>query len=153
MVEFPARAVRPSDFARVEVLVADMFAELGTPDAPAGWGDALRTALAERVGRDVGAFVAVDDADDPVAVAVGVIDHRLPSPRRPSGRIGYVEWLATDRAYRRRGGARSALNALLDWFRAAQVGVVDVHASAVAAALYRDLGFAPPGAVALRRRT
>jgi hypothetical protein len=48
----------------------------------------------------------VDQADRPVAVAIGVVDKRLPSPRRLTGDIGYVEWLATEAQYRRRGAAR-----------------------------------------------
>jgi len=47
------------------------------------------------LGSSVSAFVTVDANNYPLAVAVGLIDQRLPSPRRPTGQIGYVEWLAT----------------------------------------------------------
>ena len=92
----------------------------------------------------------MDEVDDPLAVAVGLVDRRLPSPRRPTGRIGYVEWLATDAGHRRRGAARLAMAELLRWFAAEGVTTVDVHASAAAQALYADLGFAAPHAAALR---
>ncbi len=103
------------------------------------------------LGADVAAYVAVDETDLPIAVAVGVIDRRLPSPRRPTGRIGYVEWLATDPAHRRRGAARIALSALLAWFEEQGIATVDVHASAAAESLYTSVGFAAPRAVPLRR--
>jgi GNAT superfamily N-acetyltransferase len=82
---------------------------------------------------------------------VGLIEQRLPSPRRPDGRIGYVEWLATAAGHRRRGAARLAMEALMQWFEAQGVKVVDVHASVPAAPLYRELGFSAPRQTALRR--
>lgn len=86
-----------------------------------------------------------------MSVAIGVVDQRLPSPRRPSGRIGYVEWLATDRDHRGQGAGRAALSGLLAWFDGRGVDVVDVHSSAGAVALYEDQGFSAPKAPALRR--
>jgi GNAT superfamily N-acetyltransferase len=128
-----------------------MFRDLGTTAVPALWYASLRAALTDRLGRDVAAFVTVDGADLPVAVAIGVVDQRLPSPRRPTGRIGYVEWLATDPEQRRRGAARMALIALLHWFDGQGITTVDVHASEAARPLYLDLGFAAPAAMPLRR--
>ena len=144
------RPARRSDLSRIVDLVAAMFAELGTPTVPASWPAAVAAALDARLGRDVAAFVSVDEVDEPVAVAVGLVDQRLPSPRRPAGRIGYVEWLATDASHRRRGAARLASAELLRWFEAEGIKTVDVHASAAAEALYADLGFAAPHAAALR---
>jgi GNAT superfamily N-acetyltransferase len=144
------RAARRSDLSRIVDLVAAMFAELGTPTVPTSWSATVATALDARLGRDVAAYVTVDEVDEPVAVAVGLVDQRLPSPRRPTGRVGYVEWLATDANYRRRGAARLAAAELLRWFAAEGIKTVDVHASAAAQALYADLGFAAPHAAALR---
>ena len=151
MSDMRVRAVRQSDWPHLERLIVAMFAELGTTDIPASWAADLRECLSRRLGNDVAAFVAVDDDDTPVAAAVGVIDHRLPSPRRPSGDIGYVEWLVTDPGYRRRGAARAALTELLTWLDA-RVAVVDVHGSKAARPLYEELRFNPPAAVPLRRR-
>jgi GNAT superfamily N-acetyltransferase len=154
MADLRSRAARPADLMLVEDLVAMMFHDLGSPDVPESWRVELRRAFALRLGQDVAAFVAVeDDADLPVAVAVGVIDHRLPSPRRPSGHIGYIEWLATDAGHRRRGAARMAAGALLDWFDERGIDTVDVHASDAAHPLYLELGFGSTAAVSMRRRT
>ena len=68
------------------------------------------------------------------------------------GRIGYVEWLGTMPSHRRRGVARLALRALLNWFVEQDTAVIDVHASEQAQALYLDLGFKAPHATALRWR-
>ncbi len=152
MATLQVRAAGPADFVAIEALVTGMFHDLGTADVPDGWGAALDHALATRLGRDVAAFVTVPDPTArPVAVALGVVDHRLPSPRRIAGRLGYVEWLATDPAYRRRGAARLALAELLAWFDAQGIDTVDVLASEAARPLYLELGFAVPAAVPLRR--
>jgi hypothetical protein len=100
------RAARRDDLPAIEQLVAEMFRDLGTADQPALWNAELAQAFTERLGRDIAAYVTVDQADRPVAVAIGVVDQRLPSPRRLTGEIGYVEWLATEAQYRRRGAAR-----------------------------------------------
>jgi GNAT superfamily N-acetyltransferase len=151
VTDLHARAADGADLARIETLIAGMFRDLGTTTVPAIWPAELRQALAVRLGRDVAAFVTVEATGTPVAVAVGVVDLRLPSPRRPTGRIGYVEWLATDPAHRRRGAARLALVELLRWFDEQGISTVDVHASDAARSLYAGLGFGPPTATALRR--
>jgi GNAT superfamily N-acetyltransferase len=151
MTDLRARVAELADTPRIEVLITEMFRDLGTTAVPALWRASLGAALTDRLGRDAAAFVTVDGADLPVAVAIGVVDQRLPSPRRPTGRIGYVEWLATDPGQRRRGAARMALVALLDWFDGQGITTVDVHASEAARPLYLDLGFAAPAAMPLRR--
>jgi GNAT superfamily N-acetyltransferase len=151
MTDLRARVAEPADTSRIEALITEMFRDLGTTAVPPFWHASLRAALTDRLGRDVAAFVTVDGADLPVAVAIGVVDQRLPSPRRPTGRIGYVEWLATDGEQRRRGAARMALVALLHWFDGQEITTVDVHASEAARPLYLDLGFVAPAAMPLRR--
>lgn len=135
--------------AALEV-VAQMFGDLGTPDNTEGWRDGALEALAKRA--DSAAIFVVSEQLQVVGVAGGVVDQRLPSPRRPSGRIGYVEWLGTLPSHRRRGVARLALRALLHWFVEQDIAVIDVHASEQAQALYLDLGFTTPLATALRWR-
>jgi GNAT superfamily N-acetyltransferase len=152
--EFVALTSRPahvSDLPTVLDLVHGMFVDLGASEVPATWRADVIDALTTRMGREVAAYVTVDSGGV-IAVAVGLLEQRLPSPRRPNGRVGYVEWLATGAANRRRGAARLALEELLAWFDAQDVGVVDVHASAGARSLYERLGFEFPAATALRRR-
>jgi GNAT superfamily N-acetyltransferase len=152
VTDLGVRAARLDDLPAVKELVAGMFCDLGTATQPAAWSVELQRALAARLGHDVGAFVTVNPADRPIAVATGVVDQRLPSPRRLTGRIGYVEWLATHPRHRRQGAARLALTELLRWFDEQAIEAVDVHASDSALPLYTELGFATPHATPLRRR-
>ncbi|MFI5954138.1 GNAT family N-acetyltransferase [Cryptosporangium sp. NPDC051539] len=151
MPQFAVRAATTADLPRVLILVTGMFHDLGTNVASPGWEAAARDRLA--AGNNIAAFVTVDATDRPIATAVGVIDHRIPSPRRPTGRIGYLEWLATDPPHRRQGAARLALTALLTWFDDQGVPTIDVHASSPARPLYESLGFRTPTAIPLRRAT
>lgn len=151
MTELHVRAAQPADLASIEALVIGMFRELGTTAIPTSWSTELRQALAVRLGLDVAAYVTVEQTCEPIAVAVGIVDQRLPSPRRPTGRVGYVGWLATAALHRRRGAARMAMSELLRWFDAQGVETVDVHASDAALPLYVEFGFSRPATTPLRR--
>jgi GNAT superfamily N-acetyltransferase len=153
MTELHVRAAQPADLASIETLVIGMFRELGTTAIPTSWSIELRQALAVRLGLDVAAYITVEQTGEPIAVAVGIVDQRLPSPRRPTGRVGYVEWLATAALHRRRGAARMAMSELLRWFDGRGIETVDVHASDAARPLYVEFGFSPPAAIPLRRST
>lgn len=146
--------VRPAtaaDLPRVLDLVKQMFRDLGPTITSTNWETAAHARLTH--GDGVRTFVAVDAEDRPIAIAVGVVDKHLPSPRQPSGIVGSVEWLATSERHRRRGAARAAMNALLKWFDDQGITTVDVHASAAARQLYEELDFRTPRAAPLRRVT
>ena len=146
------RAAVPQGFDAIVDLVAGMFQDLGTSVLPEAWRNDLQQALASRLWAEVTAFVAVDPADVPIAVAVGIIDQRLPSPRRAQGKIGYVEWLATTAMSRRQGAARAATTALLEWFDEHEIDVIDVHSSPNAQPIYSSLGFNDPTSRPMRRK-
>jgi GNAT superfamily N-acetyltransferase len=89
------------------------------------------------------AFV-VDDPDRPgrlAACVLGTVEQRLPGPRNPTGRVGYVFNVATDPGCRRRGYSRACLQALLDWYAEQGVTAVDLRASSDGEPLYASLGF------------
>ncbi len=89
----------------------------------------------------------VIDGDRPgqlIAAAAGVINQRLPGPRNPSGRVGYVQWVATEPEFRRQGLARQVMQGILAWFAEQQISVVELHATADGEPLYRSLGFDEP---------
>ena len=85
--------------------------------------------------------------------AVGVIMTRLPSPRNPQGRTGYILSVATDPRHRRRGHARVSVSALVAWFTRCGIHQIDLNSSEYAEDLYRDLGFTEPYGTALRLLT
>ena len=100
----------------------------------------VTTGLAEGT---VVAFV-VDDPERPgrlAASAAGTVAHRLPGPRNRGGRAGYVQYVCTEAKHRGRGLGRAVMEALVDWYRANGVGVVELHATADGEPLYRSMGF------------
>jgi len=146
-----ARAAREDDLAGIITLVEAMFAELGTIVGPQ-WRADVRASLAGRMGVDVGIFVTDGDDHAVSSCAVGVLHHSLPSPRRASPTVGYIEWVFTAQAHRRKGSAQVVVNALLGWLTDRGAAVIDVHSSVAAEPLYRALGFNNDGPVALRLR-
>jgi ribosomal protein S18 acetylase RimI-like enzyme len=104
--------------------------------------DAFEQALADPDGM-IQAFV-VDAGDFPgklAACSVGMIQQRLPSPDNHSGLIGYIQSVSTDPDYRRRGYARAAVEATLEWLDSCGVPKTELTASSMGDDLYRDLGF------------
>jgi GNAT superfamily N-acetyltransferase len=49
--------------------------------------------------------------------------------------------VATDETYRRRGAARTIMDALVRWARERNIAFVDLHASPDGDTLYRSMGF------------
>lgn len=104
--------------------------------------DTLEQALSDPDGM-IQAFV-VDAGDFPgklAASAVGVIQQRLPSPDNHSGLVGYIQSVSTDPDYRRRGFAKAAVEAALEWLDSCGVPQTGLVATQMGDGLYRQLGF------------
>jgi ribosomal protein S18 acetylase RimI-like enzyme len=127
-----------------------------TPPEAGPWlragADVLRRQLTDPAER-LAAFVVDRPEGGLAACVVGAIDERLPAPRGPNPFKGYVYNVATDPAYRRRGYSRACMRALLDWYAARDVPVVDLRASPDGEPLYASLGFARTKDPAMRRFT
>jgi GNAT superfamily N-acetyltransferase len=151
----PARRATADDADEVVRLACVMFVSMGMPEPDDGWRADARAQFANRLPTDVVAAV-VDDPTKPgrlAASAVVTVSTRLPTPTNPTGRCGYVQWVATDEAFRGRGFARAVMETLLEWLDANDVGAIELHATAVGEHLYRSLGFwEGDGPPALRRR-
>ena len=78
-----------------------------------------------------------------VAGALMQLKEALPSPLTPQAVRGYLFNVYTEPEFRGRRLARRMTEALLDLARAQGVGMVDLHASRDAEALYRSMGFEP----------
>ncbi len=141
-----ARRAGDDDTDEVLRLARVMFDALAiTGDDPA-WEPRARARLRAGIADGTVAAFVVDRPDAHgvlVASAAVSIQQRLPTPRIPDGRAAYVQWVATDAAWRRQGLARRVMVALVAWVRDQGVRIVDLHASADGEPLYRDLGFAP----------
>lgn len=146
-----ARAAVADDIDEIVRVVTAMFLDLGDAEVPAAWAALATAALHERLWTDVGAFVVDAPTGDGVAaVAVGNIETRLPSPRRASPQIGYIDWVATATQWRRHGFGLTATRALVDWMDEMGAAVIHLHSSTDASDLYARLGFTP-SAHAMRR--
>lgn len=152
-----ARRAGITDAAALVRLRAQMLGDMG--QAVGGQDDPWRaSALAWFTGRlhDRQAFAAfvIDDPEaGVVACSAGLCDYHAPGPGNLSGARGHVFNMSTDPAHRGRGYARACLEALLDWFRdATPARVIRLNATPDGMALYRSLGFQPPGHPQLQLR-
>jgi GNAT superfamily N-acetyltransferase len=151
------RRATAADAASLVALRAAMHESMGeppgAPDAP--WRAAATAWFEQWLPRtgEAAAFVADEPGVGPVACALGILEHPVPSPTNPVGARGHVSQVSTLPAYRRRGYARGCLEALLAWFeQETDVRRLDLHATADGEGLYRSLGFTPSPYPALRRR-
>lgn len=119
------------------------------------WRRRTLEVMSELPGARAAVFV-VDHPDEPgslVSCGAGVINTRLPNPFHPDGKAGYVQWMSTDPAFRRRGLGRAVLRAVLAWLEDRGVENVELHATADGVPLYRAEGFwEGSGGLAMRRR-
>jgi len=142
----PVRTAHLDDAPEIARLAELMYRSLGVArpeDQWERWRGAAQRAVLARLGGDLTVVVA-DDPGAPgrlVACGAGTIVTRLPNPSHDDPRVGYVQWMSTEPAFRRRGLARAVLRALLDWYEERGVDNVELHASPAGAALYRSEGF------------
>jgi GNAT superfamily N-acetyltransferase len=152
------RAARPDDAGEVVRLAELMFRSLGLTeldeDVWVRWRSSAQRAVSARLGVNL-AVVVAEDPGVPgrlVACGAGAISERLPGPAA-DGRVGYIQWMSTEPAFRRQGLGRAVLRALLEWFESQGVANVELHASTAGAPLYRSEGFWEGSTgLALRRR-
>ncbi len=151
------RSARPTDAREVVRLAELMYRSLGLrldEDAWERWRTSAARVIEARLGSDLTVVVA-EDPDEPghlVACGAGTVSARLPGPAADA-RLGYVQWMSTEPAFRRRGLGRAVLRALLAWFESQGVVNVELHASPDGAPLYRSEGFWEGSTgLALRRR-
>jgi GNAT superfamily N-acetyltransferase len=149
------RAV-PGDEPEILRLRDLMAAALFRPYEAGPWMDEARARLARWLAdpdAPTAAFVVdAPDGQGLAATVIGTIDERLPSPRNPSGVVGYVYGVSTDPRWQRRGFSRAAMTALLDWYEQRGVARIELHASEYGEGLYRQLGFTEPHGVPLTLR-
>jgi ribosomal protein S18 acetylase RimI-like enzyme len=141
-----ARPATPADTEELVRLAAVMFNAMGLDASAPDWQEAGRQMTRRRLGSgDMAGFVV--DGDEPghlIAAGAVVVNDRLPGPRNPTGRAGYIQWVATEPGFRRQGLARQVMQCLLAWLAERHVTVVELHATADGEPLYRALGFTAP---------
>lgn len=126
----------------------DHSAEHAGRTGGADWHQACAAELRRRLA-DPGEAVAyvVDRPGEPgrlAASGIGLVRRGLPAPSRFDTRSGYVLSVCTDPEFRGRGFASAIMTSLLEWFTAAGITKVDLHASQFGVEIYRRLGFTEP---------
>jgi GNAT superfamily N-acetyltransferase len=150
-----ARRATTDDIDELIRLAAVMLAAMGHDPSPEDWRGAARDLLPVDFEAESKAAFVVDHPDGGgrlIASAAGSITQWFPTVFNTDGRYGYVQWVATDPEFRRRGYSRAAMVALLNWFRAQHIAIVDLRATPEAEGLYRSLGFADVDTALLRLR-
>jgi len=140
----PARLARPDEAADVIRLASIMYGAMGLDVSPPEWRENAERTIRERNGSDDCTVFVVEDEGRIVSCGGVTVATRLPGPGVPTARYGYVQWMATDPMYRRRGHARAVFEALLDWLREHGVHNVELHATPEGEPLYRSYGFDDP---------
>lgn len=105
----------------------------------AAFRDRLRTWLTTGEVRGV----VAESEGQTVAGALMQFKEALPNPLSPQAVRGYLFNVYTDPGFRGRGLARQLTEILLEVARGQGIGMVDLHASKDAEALYRSMGFEP----------
>jgi GNAT superfamily N-acetyltransferase len=141
------------DAPEVVRLARLMFESMGLDAADPRWQRDGEQQVRDRLGSDLAIYVVDHPTEGGrlVCSAAGIIARRLPTPGNPAATAGYVQWVATEPAFRRQGLARAVMTALLDWYRRREVALVELHATADGEPLYRSLGFSEGPGPALRR--
>ena len=158
MAGMQARFATQADVREIVRLAGIMYTSMGLDGTDPEWVQRAEESLGARLGVDV--QVAVVDHPDgtgpdrqPRLAASGaaVVSQRLPGPITMTGRVAYLQWVATEEQLRGRGLGRSVMELLLDWCAEQAIPVVELHATALGEPLYRSLGFSQEGPRPLRR--
>jgi GNAT superfamily N-acetyltransferase len=138
----PLRRATPDDAPDLVRLRRVMYDAMEVDHADPAWAVSCEAILRSRLASgEMAAFVVEEDGRI-VAGGVGMLEQRLPGPRNPAGKHGFVQSMATEPDFRRRGHARAVFAALLEWFGENGARSVGLHTSPYGEPLYRSFGFA-----------
>jgi GNAT superfamily N-acetyltransferase len=139
-----ARLARGDEAEEVIRLATIMYQAMGVDPSASEWRAEAARMIRERVGSDDCAVFVSEESGRPVSCGGVTVTTRLPGPGVPSGRFAYIQWMATDPSFRRRGHARAVFEAILAWLRERGVRNVELHATPDGEPLYRAYGFDDP---------
>lgn len=153
------RPAQQRDIPSMVALRAQLFSDLaaqGSASRPGqahvdGWQDTCAGVIAAQLAHpDHHYSVAVTPDDDVLGWGHAIVIHQLPGPGFPTGLMGQISSVVTDKAARGQGIGSAVSADLLTWLHAAGAEVVDLLASHDSADMYRRLGFTEPRSTALR---
>ena len=140
--------IRPSALFDLELHVShrvSMFADMdyGDDEGRTRMADAFRDRLRTWLTTGEVRGVVTEAEGRIVAGALLQLKEALPNPLTPQAVRGYLFNVYTEPEFRGQGLARRMTEALLEIARAQGIGMVELHASKDAEALYRSMGFEP----------
>ena len=141
----PAYRVRGATLDDAHALVhhrTRMFVDMGVPMDRAAAEQALRQWLARSMASGVyRAWLVETDAGEVVAGGGITVLPWPPGPRDLGDRLAFAYNVYTEPAHRRRGLARTIMDAIHAWCRKAGVGSVGLNASRDGQPLYESMGY------------
>ena len=118
------------------------------------WREQLLATIDARLGTDLWGWVIDGDggAGDAGLAACALLNRHphLAPPGETAAWRGYVQWVCTDPAHRRKGYARALMLALDEWAVGQGVQVIDLHATPAGRPLYENLGYVVPTGTPMR---
>ena len=111
------------------------------------WRASYRKWLEAHIGQSpsVRVAVAARRAGKILGCGVGIIDQRAPMAGCLNGRVGWLQTIVVEPAYRGDGVGKAVVEHLLGWLATNEVGKVALQTTPVAARLYDKLGFVNSG--------
>ena len=123
-------------------LRAVLFHALGVDFERAYWESACRQVLLDGLSSgDLAAVIAETEDGTVVACAVGAVRRWLPSPRNPSGLMGYIGSMSTEEGWRRQGLGRQVVECLVEMLQGRGVTEIELHATESSEGLLSAVGF------------
>ncbi|QKW18789.1 GNAT family N-acetyltransferase [Kitasatospora sp. NA04385] len=133
-----ARRARAADAAELARLGAALV------QAPGQWTTRLDAFHRDHADSDDHPAFVIGGPDRLIACAAATITRSVPGPDH-LGLYAHIHTVYTAPDFRRRGCARTAVQALLDFLTAQGCGLITLNATDDGAPLYRALGFMPNG--------
>ncbi|ANY07943.1 GNAT family N-acetyltransferase [Pseudonocardia sp. HH130630-07] len=136
------RRATTGDVADLVRLRAEMFRAMGSPDHDApGWRAAAARWFTDRLDDPRVRIVVVEVGGRVVATAMGAVRDSAPAPSAPGGGDVLISNVCTDPGFRRRGHARAAFTAVVEWSATTGAGRAELMATAEGHSLYDAAGF------------
>jgi GNAT superfamily N-acetyltransferase len=138
------RLAAPHEGADVVRLASIMYEAMGLDVAQPEWRAEAERMVRVRNGTVDCAVFVVEENGRLVACGAVTVATRLPGPGNPAARYGYIQWMVTEPAHRRRGHGRAVFEVILEWLREQGVRHLELHATPEGEPLYRSFGFDDP---------
>ncbi|MDY6930123.1 MAG: GNAT family N-acetyltransferase [Pseudomonadota bacterium] len=112
------------------------------------WRSAYQEWLKYRLTGDESVLIAVarqTSTNQAMGSAIGIVNQRVPGIHCSTGRVGWIQTVVIDPAWRGQGLGRALIHFLLEWFADRGIEEITLETTPSARRLYSSLGFEPSG--------